>query len=368
MKIVHLARDEKFIPLLRKLFEDALPGCNRWLVAKRWRAKPRFVQPAPDVVLRDEWLWRTPLITRDVADADVIVAHSMTGIFASAIGYARPRARVVWLGWGYDYYPLLMPLLGEDQGLEGDDLAPTGFASGGWRWLLPAGRKQLALERMASRIHSYCVLPSEVPLLQRVLPELRLAHPHELPLFTAEDVFARGPQQMSGPDILLGNSATGSNHHEEALRLLQGRIPAETKCVVPLSYGNTRYGAQIAALGEQLFGSQFEGLRQWMSLDDYNQRIQRCGFVVMNHRRQQAVGNVGAALYKGATVYLREENPMLTFYRGIGVRVRTMSELREHGLKALEPEALALNRTRMASYYGRDSVIRQIRTLPALTR
>lgn len=365
MKIVHLARDEKFIPLLRQLFEDALPGRNRWLVAKRWRTEPHFIQAAADVVLRDEWRWRTPLIARDVADADVIVAHSMTGIFANAIRHARPRTRVVWLGWGYDYYPLLMPLLGEDPQLEGDD-GPASSRPSGWRRLLPAGRKTLALEQVASRIHSYCVLSSEVPLLQRVLPALRLAHAHDLPLFTTEDVFARGPQQMSGPDILLGNSATGSNHHEEALRLLQGRISPDTRLVVPLSYGNSRYAEQVATLGAQLFGGQFEGLRQWMSLDDYNQRLQRCGFVVMNHRRQQAVGNVGAALYKGATVYLRPENPMLAFYRGLGLHLRTTQELVSHGLQALAPELREENRRLIGHHYSRQRVLAQIRALPAL--
>ena len=65
------------------------------------------MQAAENVVFHPEWLFRTPLIASEVRDADCIVAHSMTTIFAKALRHARPDARVVWLGWGYDYYPLL---------------------------------------------------------------------------------------------------------------------------------------------------------------------------------------------------------------------------------------------------------------------
>ena len=130
--------------------------------------------------------------------------------------------------------------------------------------------------------------------------------PHELPLFTAEDVFERGPAEMAGPDVLVGNSATASNNHADAFALLAG-CTGGARVVVPLSYGNADYGAQVAALGARLFGDRFDALREWMPIDAYNERIRNCGFVVMNHRRQQAVGNIGAALFKGATVYLRRE-------------------------------------------------------------
>ena len=102
MRIVHLARDEKFVPLLRGLFEAAFPGGNHWLIARRSRAKPAFVAPAPDVTDRAEWWFRTPFVARDVAGADLVVAHSMTTIFANAIRRAPAAPGAAWLGWGYE--------------------------------------------------------------------------------------------------------------------------------------------------------------------------------------------------------------------------------------------------------------------------
>lgn len=382
MRIVHLARDEKFVPLLRQLFEQAWPGANHWLIARRGRARQSFVAPGPDVTFRSERWFRMPWIGRDVAGADVIVAHSMTTIFANAIERAPASARVVWKGWGYDYYPLLAPQLGDPilpatRALIGgaasgdDDPAAAPARSVFARWLARCGRgwrKLPALERVAGRLHTFCVIPTEVELLRKALPALKAVH-HELPLFTAEDVFASGPPVMEGPDILLGNSATASNNHADAMTLLQGRL-GDGRLVVPLSYGDAGYGAKVAALGRELFGDRFDALQQWMSLADYNDGIRACGFVVMNHRRQQAVGNIGAALYKGATVYLRRENPLFAFYGGLGITLRPMEALADAPgpLVPLSADERARNRAIIGAHYARERVLQAMRDIPALRR
>ncbi|MFT3666243.1 TDP-N-acetylfucosamine:lipid II N-acetylfucosaminyltransferase [Piscinibacter sp.] len=366
MRIVHLARDEKFVPLLRQLFDEALPGANHWLIARRGRGRQRFVAPAPGVTFRPEWWFRTPLVALDVARADVIVAHSMTTIFANAIARAPARTRVAWLGWGYDYYPLLEAQLG-------DPILPaTRVLLGGSGPAEPPHatpvrrRKPQALERVAGRLNSFSVMPSEEALLRRALPSLAGVQ-HEIPLFTTEDAFERGPAAMEGPDILLGNSATASNNHADAFELLRGRL-GDGRLVVPLSYGNADYGAKVAALGRQRFDGAFEPLLEWMSLADYNERIRRCGFVVMNHRRQQAVGNIGAALYKGATVYLRRENPLFPFYTGLGVALRAIDELAAGGaaLRPLSAAERERNRRVIGAHYARSRVLQAMRELPAL--
>lgn len=360
MRIVHLARDEKFIPLMRDLFERAFPGANHWLIARRSRTPLKFVQPGPGVTDRAEWWFRTPLIGRDVAGADAIVAHSMTTIFANAILRAPARTRVAWLGWGYDYYPLLGSLLGPP-------LLPSTRALVGADDDEPATDKSQALQRVASRLQCFSVLPTEVDLLRRALPALTAPH-HELPLFTAEDVFGRGGADMTGPDVLVGNSATASNNHLEAFDWLAGRT-GTGRVIVPLSYGNAAYGRQVADAGRRTFGDRLDPLLDWMSIDDYNRRIAGCGFVLMNHRRQQAVGNVGAAVFRGATVILRPENPLYGFYRDLGLHLRSVGEV-EAGvpLVPISDAQKADNRQRIGAHYARERVVQAIRDLPALKR
>jgi hypothetical protein len=371
MRVVHLARDEKFIPLMQSLFDAANPQANRYVIARRRRRKQRFVQAAENVVFRPEWQFRTPLIASEVRGADCIVAHSMTTIFAKALRHARPDARVVWLGWGYDYYPLLEAQLGDPLlpatraltvALRGDD------ATGSWWGRLfsrtsdddAPGVKRNALSDVASRINAYAVLPPEVALLRHALPRLR-GEPHEVPLFTAEDVFQKGPQTMEGPDVLLGNSATASNNHIEALDWLRSRAD-NARLIVPLSYGDAGYGQRVAAHGRKQFGERLDPLTGWMALADYNERIRRCGFVVMNHRRQQAVGNVTSALYKGATVYLRRENPLFEFLAGLGVCLREIDDS-AGALEALSSEERSRNREIIGAHYARARVLSAIRSL-----
>ena len=371
MRVVHLARDEKFIPLMQSLFDAANPGANRYVIARRQRRKQRFVQPADNVVFRPEWLFRTPLIAGEVRNADCIVAHSMTTIFAKALRHARPDARVVWLGWGYDYYPLLEAQLGDPllpatraltAALRGDDTSRPW-----WQRLFSRhgdddapGAKRMALSDVASRLSAYAVLPPEVALLRHALPQLR-GQAHEVPLFTAEDVFQKGPQAMEGPDVMLGNSATASNNHLEALDWLHSRA-GSGKLIVPLSYGDTGYGQRVAAIGRERFGERLDALTGWMALADYNERIRHCGFVVMNHRRQQAVGNVTSALYKGATVYLRRENPLFDFLAGLGVCLRQIDDS-AGALEALSAQERSRNREIIGAHYARARVLSAIRNL-----
>ena len=83
----------------------------------------------------------------------------------------------------------------------------------------------------------------------------------------------------------------------------------------------------------------------------------------------QAVGNVGAALYKGAPVYLRPENPLFAFYRELGLHLRSTDELAaERRLVAITPDERRDNRERIGATYARERVLQAIRTLPALQR
>jgi dTDP-N-acetylfucosamine:lipid II N-acetylfucosaminyltransferase len=129
-----------------------------------------------------------------------------------------------------------------------------------------------------------------------------------------------------------------------------------------LSYGDAAYGQSVAALGRERFGERLDALTGWMALADYNERIRHCGFVVMNHRRQQAVGNVTSALYKGATVYLRRENPLFDFLADLGVCLREIDD-NAGALEALSAQERSRNREIIGAHYARARVLSAIRSL-----
>lgn len=91
--------------------------------------------------------------------------------------------------------------------------------------------------------------------------------------------------------------------------------------ICPLSYGDNRYGDYIENYGNNKFGNSFFAIWDYLSYDDYVSVLQRCSVVFMNHKRQQACGNVVISLYLGPKVYLNWENPLHHHYVRIGVKV-----------------------------------------------
>lgn len=390
MKIVHLSNDEKFLPLTRSLFEEAFPGQNRYLIARGRRGDTRHVEPAPDVSRYRTLRFRNRWIARDLAAADCVVVHLMSSRFAPALRHVRADCLVVWIAGGGDYMPLLEPRLGSLLLPRTAELLRTlqrverrgrlrriwdGCLSG-VRSRAPGGAaatdKAPAVVSVAHRIDVFSANPADAGLLREALPSLRAAH-HPIPSFTVEDIFAAGTGAMAGPDVLLGNSASPANNHLEALSLLRERLPLGGRLVAPLSYGKAPrgYAQAVIEAGRAALGDRFEPVTGWLPIAAYNARIARCGWVIMNQRRQQAVGNICAALYRGATVYMRRDSPLYGFFTDLGVALFAIEALEADLAAPLLPltvEQRQRNREAIEARYGRTKVVAAIRALEGFRR
>ena len=107
----------------------------------------------------------------------------------------------------------------------------------------------------------------------------------------------------------------------EAIEILKKLDLKNNNIVTPLSYGNKEYANQIEEIGKQEIGKRFMPLTEFLPLNEYQKILQSCGIVIMNHYRQQAVGNVLNALYLGAKVYLSNNNTLYHYLRRIGCHV-----------------------------------------------
>ena len=105
-----------------------------------------------------------------------------------------------------------------------------------------------------------------------------------------------------------------------------------------------------------------------MAIEDYNRQIASCGVVVMNHVRQQAVGNISAALYKGARVFLRRENPLFRFFCDNGATVFPMEQLVNALTNEVTGSAWCITQNKMAmeAMWARVHVTKSIRSLANL--
>ena len=150
--------------------------------------------------------------------------------------------------------------------------------------------------------------------------------------------------------IVLGNSATETNCHEEALKLLKKYLHGEFLIICPLSYGNhVEYREHIINLGKELFGIRFEAVTDYMERAEYVQMLANCDVGFFYNNRQQALGNINILLNLGKTVYIRKDTSMWEYYEKEGYHLKSTDEFEENGLELLEPSYLEENRTRKTS-------------------
>lgn len=140
--------------------------------------------------------------------------------------------------------------------------------------------------------------------------------------------------------ILLGNSASPSNNHIDIFYRLK-KLNFKGEVICPLSYGNTEYKEKIIAEGKNILGSSFIPLVEFLPLLQYQELIRSCNIVIMNHFRQQAMGNIISAIWHGAKVYLNQKNPAYHYFNRIGVRVLSIQD----GLDELSNSEVLLNNT-----------------------
>lgn len=107
-----------------------------------------------------------------------------------------------------------------------------------------------------------------------------------------------------GVDIKVGNSADPTNNHIDAFLWLKKQNIDGRKIIVPLSYGNENYRDYVIKAGEKYLGSNFVPLIDFLPIEEYNGLNNQCGIVIMNHLRQQALGNIMADLWRGSKLYM----------------------------------------------------------------
>lgn len=107
--------------------------------------------------------------------------------------------------------------------------------------------------------------------------------------------------------ILLGNSATSTNRHEEALEWLKKYKEENIQIICPLSYGDMVYGGQIVTKGQEIFGDKFIPVTDYMDIEDYTDLLNSVDIAVYNNNRQQATGNIEILGYLGKKIYVRSD-------------------------------------------------------------
>ncbi|MBQ3665588.1 MAG: TDP-N-acetylfucosamine:lipid II N-acetylfucosaminyltransferase [Lachnospiraceae bacterium] len=122
--------------------------------------------------------------------------------------------------------------------------------------------------------------------------------------------------------VLLGNSASVSNHHLEALDLLKANDNKKMTITCPLSYGGSeKYVEKVVKKGKELFGDRFIPVKDFMPLEEYNQMINGLDIAFFYHDRQEAFSNTLTLLGSGKKIYIRPCSTLWDYFQSKGIKV-----------------------------------------------
>lgn len=168
------------------------------------------------------------------------------------------------------------------------------------------------------------VIPADFSLLSKYIRHQ--ARYHRLNLVNPI-VASKADFQELGKNILLGNSASMTNNHFDAIDWLSTCNIQDRKVIIPLSYGSPAYATMVHEYALKVLGDEkIMVLKDFLTLADYNKYILSCEIVLMNHLRQEAMGNIIMALFNGAHLYMQEESPVYLYLKEMGFNLSAINQ------------------------------------------
>lgn len=331
MRILHIGGDSQFLCFAAKTFESVAPRNSTYLVmTSDGSRKLKNPLPSENVLVTNLGFSSWKAIFCEVrSDYDSIIVHSLSGVGVLAFLLARNSTKLVWSGWGADYYL--------DQDLSGTNLYENltlEYIVGKERRFRQSFLKKIIAKakfhakRLAiSRVDYFSApISQDVNIMKQGFPNFSGSFIQIL-YGSVSSTFSVGSEKKLGKNILLGNSASATNNHLEVFHLLKSVDLGDRKIIVPLSYGDVDYGKYITSKGYELLGNSFVPVIEFMPLPQYNDLIASCEIVIMNHIRQQALGNICAAFYKGAKVFLNKNGVLFDFFTDHGSILFSLDQL-----------------------------------------
>ena len=167
--------------------------------------------------------------------------------------------------------------------------------------------------------------------------------------------------ELTSNNILLGNSANFTSNHIEAIKGLSKLDLGSRKVIIPLNYGDIHSRDYISDFAKKNLPNNAECLTNFLPFEDYQNILSSCSIFVMNHLRQQAVGNIVQGIMNGANIYLNKSSTVYQFLKGKGFIVSEMGELR--GLRCLNNQEKEFNKVKCIEVFGKEQQHKKVREL-----
>ncbi|WP_277640145.1 TDP-N-acetylfucosamine:lipid II N-acetylfucosaminyltransferase [Wolinella succinogenes] len=366
--ILHIVEDDKFIDVTYNIFEIVSPNNNEFMVVTK-QEKFKYIKTTP-ITKISPLKFLSKRFAKSLNKYEFVVLHWLDDMKKQLVINAPKNVKFVWIGWGGDYYgyidknlylPLTRHLVDEMSKTESKISAKSKIKNFIKEKIFLKDVKNI--DKVFNKI-SYFVPPIEEDYLilkkkfQNFNPKFIDRNYGTLELSIKQDFI------ICGKNILIGNSATPENNHLDTFNIISGFDISDRKIICPLSYGNMHYAERIKNRGQFLFGDNFVPINDFLPISEYNKIIGSCSIVIMNHLRQQALGNILAMMYFGAKIFLNSENPIFHFLKRNGAVIFSLEELNNTSIMdGISDREIGTNREFLLGYWSENSVVRKTEKL-----
>ncbi|OJY87868.1 MAG: hypothetical protein BGP13_05450 [Sphingobacteriales bacterium 40-81] len=351
--------DEKFFDYFIVQSEEVMEGKSVYWVAQS-KTSNKLIYINSSIVKTVEWSKNTVInLSMEANQYSTIILHSFFFPYLNLfLRKLRKDIKVMWMFWGGDGYCFTtnekqwyQPLTWEYK---------RGILNRNAGIIRTVSRKidnfysrfvRSHLTRRLIRKIDTCItwVRYDYEMIRHINPAMKWLH---YSYFTTEQMglYNVDLQKLDLNRIWLGNSATDTNNHFDALDYLK-RIDWQGEIVVPLSYGSKAYAEDVIKYGVYNFGERFISLTTFMTLDQYHECMNSCGIIWMNHNRQQAAGNVVAALYMEKVVIMNPDNNLCKTLKEWNIFFAKQEDLKN--ATQVKSDALNRNRDIIISHFSR---------------
>lgn len=344
---LHLLWDEKIVKRIIKTFDTVFPDNNIYVIWEnqnhinqdlRDRVDVYYVQGNYDKIISEI----------DFSKIDKVIVHALDTIKADFIeSYIGNSLPIYWLLWGAEIYNGLLSHRGFPVFYK--NYYPQTFRSRVSHilkrlgFLSPDNFKFLKF--ISTHNVSMLCCKEEYDIFLQYFPKhtKNLTNIDSFFYYPIDEILGAelSDKTAQGNVIMMGNSGSFTNNHEYVFNYLKDIDLRDKTIVAPLNYNGTlEYRNFINTKGKELFGDNFTGLMDFLTLVDYNNLLLKAEVALFGNWRQEAVGNIVIELYLGSKVFLSRKSPLLKHYRSLGLTIFELEGITEEELHAPLPAAI----------------------------
>ncbi|WDF46960.1 TDP-N-acetylfucosamine:lipid II N-acetylfucosaminyltransferase [Chryseobacterium sp. KACC 21268] len=356
-RILHIVTDDKFGKFVYQEFSQTENVTNEYLFISE-SEQPVFINFPYQHYWNGADIYLERLMEA-INRYQIVVIHFLNKNARRIISKLNPEIKVVWIGWGGDYYWLIDTL--PKFSLYGRQTAKYLNAKNSY-----FTRKLKKISRIL-KVKALQRIDYFSPVLESEYDMIKINYPNFRPNYIAwnygnlQDNYIAGYEdfKITDKNLLIGNSATPTNNHLDIFERLENgnTINFFDKIFIPLSYGNKDYKKFIIEQSETRLGNKVNVIPDFLPYEQYMEILQQCDNVIMGHIRQQAMGNIIALLYLGAKIYFQKESVVYKDLISKGYNVFTIADLKDENLvkNPLNSNIIAVHRELLNAEWGKKS-------------